>query len=397
MSNRRTGAVTTVDGETFVQTARGKPGFALLGPFTPYPAGSYSVTFNVVPEAGPATADGYCGWVDVAVDGARTRIAEKTNLFTDRLRRGRGQVMLPVNLNRRDWLRFRVYSAGTVPLRVSTEPKVSPHADNRYLPLLPLGAPAPNKFFKSHLSHLRGLYENGVEFGLGERTVANFGGLSFYICTADACQIVNGIFFGNMYNFSFTRNIFAIDIGMNIGLASLYMARDPRVVQVHAFEPFLVPFERAIENFALNPALAPKINPMQIGLGDANQTLDVHSDPEKTIGRSIKGLPTGVPETITVRDAAEVLPELVAKAKAQGCDVVIKVDCEGSEFSIFATLSKAGLLSEIRAFMVEWHKKGSTDGSQNEIVGPLIANNFMIFDRTNPNKASGMFYAARTD
>jgi FkbM family methyltransferase len=397
MLKRRTGLLSSVDGERFIQAERGEPGFVLLGPFKPYRAGSYSVTFNITPQSDEVGADGYCGWVDVADNGTRTRIIEKTNLFAERLRRERGQVMLPFNLDRPARLRFRVYSSGTVPLKVSTDTKVSPDSDNRYLPILPPEVQPPNKFFKSNFSRLRSVYENGVELGLGERIVARCGGLSFYICTADACQLVNGIFFGNMYNFSSMRNVLAIDIGMNIGLTSLYMAQDPRVVEVHAFEPFRVPFDRAIDNFGLNPALAPKITPINVGLGDANQTLHVRSDPERTIGRSIKGLLTGTPETITVRNTAEVFPGLIAKAKANGCDVVTKIDCEGSEFAIFDALKEARLLHEIRAFMVEWHKKGSKDGSQSDIVAPLIANNFMIFDRTNPNKASGMLYAVRTD
>ena len=71
--------------------------------------------------------------------------------------------------------------------------------------------------------------------------------------------------------------------------------------------------------------------------------------------RSTVAVAGGVPTNVSLKDAATMLRPVIEDAKARGLAVVVKVDCEGSEFAIFRSLAAAGLLSQIDAFMVEWH------------------------------------------
>jgi FkbM family methyltransferase len=395
IEKRRVASRPTVGGKAFVQTKSNKPGFAVVGPFNPYKPGTYSVAFRIVPDGDPVEGDGFCGWADI-VSAAPKTVLEKTNLFADRLRRDNGQVLLTFTLPRAARVRFRVYSEGALPMKIGPDPVVSSISTNGYSPILHPSVQVNNALFTKYFPRFRVMHENGIDIAIGERIVATCRGMSFYICSPDACQLAQGILYGNMYNFLSNRKALVVDVGMNIGLTALYLARDPGIAEVHGFEPFRVPFDRAIDNFALNPELSKKITPVNIGLGASNERLTVLADPEKTIGQSIQGFPTGKPEIITIRNAAEVFQELLSRAEKHGLEVVAKIDCEGSEFPIFESLTKSGVLPRIRAIMTEWHKKGSPDRSRKNIIAPLIGNNFMIFDRTKANQASGMLYAVRT-
>ena len=79
-----------------------------------------------------------------------------------------------------------------------------------------------------------------------------------------------------------------------------------------------------------------------------------------------------------------------------GLEIVVKMDCEGSEFPIFEDLEVRGLIGKIRIFMIEWHKWWSHDKTGFDLVRPLLANGFDILDQTNvANPHAGMIYAIR--
>ena len=74
-------------------------------------------------------------------------------------------------------------------------------------------------------------------------------------------------------------------------------------------------------------------------------------------------------------------------------DVIVKCDCEGSEFAIFRSLAAAGLLGRITACMVEWHAMFD-DRTQEDLIAPLRDNGFIVFDRSPPT-GNGFFYAVK--
>ena len=124
--------------------------------------------------------------------------------------------------------------------------------------------------------------------------------------------------------------------------------------------------------------------------------MTVLSQELNTIGVSVKGNSAGTPETIEIRDAAVELKPLIADTKNRGLGVVIKVDCEGSEFPIFEALEQNGLFKDIDALMIEWHKWWSADKTQYDLIAPLTKAGFFVFDRTQvANPHAGLLLAVR--
>ncbi len=391
------GSPITVNGETFIQTEKDQEGIALYGPYELYQPGIYSVTFCVMPDSDYA-GNTICGFADVA-SSYGTNVLERTNLFIDRLLQNDGRVVLHFELPEARELEFRVYSIGNSRLRVSTGMVASPIPAKGYCPVLTPDLGVSDEFFRNNFQHFRQIYENGGELQITTQgTIARFAEVSFYVRSPDDFQLITEIFIINEYNCDLEANVLAIDVGMNVGLTSLYMARNPRVIEVHGFEPFRNPFTRSLENFSLNPKLSRKITPYNTGLSSINQELSVLSNEDSTIGTSLRGRQTGDTEIITVRNATEIFKELISRAKSKNLEVIVKIDCEGSEFAIIESLAAAGLLKYIRVLMIEWHKWWSSEKSQRDIVGPLIEDNFVIFDRTMPsNPHAGMLYAVHSD
>ncbi len=176
------------------------------------------------------------------------------------------------------------------------------------------------------------------------------------------------IFFNDDYHFSPGKDSIVIDIGMNIGFASLYYALRDDVETVYAFEPMQSVYEKAKFGFQLNDC-SHKIIPHRFGLGDGNKELTVLHN-----GISISILqtdPSGIP--IQIKDAADVIGKIIADHP--GKRFVIKCDCEGAEQEIFRSLDKAHLLSAIDVIVMEYHY------SQDDVVIPILDKNQFVYFR----------------
>ena len=115
----------------------------------------------------------------------------------------------------------------------------------------------------------------------------------------------------------------------------MFFAKMPQVQTVYSFEPFKVRFTRAQKNFALNPSLSDKIRAEQIALAGKNEVVDGRVSKTETIGTSIRGVRGGdAADTIKIREASVVLRPILDQAVEDDLSIVVKLDCEGSEFAI---------------------------------------------------------------
>ena len=101
-----------------------------------------------------------------------------------------------------------------------------------------------------------------------------------HIFEGDGVLIAQEVFENGEYDFDIAEPAVVIDIGMNIGIASLYFASRDDVKAVYGFEPFKPTFDHAIDNFKINEKYSNKIHPQNCGLGceDKQLTFDYYSN-----------------------------------------------------------------------------------------------------------------------
>lgn len=228
--------------------------------------------------------------------------------------------------------------------------------------------------------------------------VAQVNGLNLgHIFEGDGVLIVEEIFSKDEYNFDIGTPAVVIDIGMNIGLTSLYFATRDDIKDVYGFEPFKPTFDHAMFNFRINKKYSKKIHPRNYGLGNENKelTFEYYS---KAPGRmsTVKTLDE-IPhnpkyetsqETVQIKDAAEEISDIIANHKDS--KIVIKCDTEGSEVEIFESLDAKGLVKNIEIIMLEYHFSYDT-----KIVEILKRNGFVIFKQKTVTLESGDFGVIR--
>ena len=302
------------------------------------------------------------------------------------------RVILPFSIERPGTLQFRLHSLGTHNFGVKYHRDVNIAGQTRE-------AVEHSQLYRANIPKFRKYSYLGAKITDDEDGISfEWLGIKCAIKSEEDLVIINDVLNLNSNKFAIGGESCVIDIGMNAGLASLYFARMPAVRAVHSFEPFSRPFARALTNFALNPELSAKIKPHQIGLSGKTEVLEVPVDPERTIGTSIRGRASGaVVDRISIQDATEALEPIVREASRKKQSIVVKMDCEGSEFGIFDSLEKSKLLRKINIFMIKCHKNWSPDKSNETLVQPLVANGFSVFDFNHmDNAGASLIYASRS-
>jgi FkbM family methyltransferase len=212
--------------------------------------------------------------------------------------------------------------------------------------------------------------------------VAAVSGLKLgHVFDGDGMVIVEEVFGNGEYHFDTGGRSVVIDIGMNIGLASLYFASRDDVECVYGFEPFKPTFDQALFNFRINPDCAEKIHPANYGLGSGEKqlTLDYCATVPGQMS-TVKHIDEThpwrkdrtKPVTVQIRDAAAEIGAILKQHPDK--KVVVKCDTEGAEKEIFERLDADGLLGAIDVVMLEYHF--SYDKPVCEILG---RNGYIIF------------------
>lgn len=244
---------------------------------------------------------------------------------------------------------------------------------------------------------LKKSYDCHFETNENQELVVNIEGLKALIKSEQDLEIIKEIFVQGVYNFICSQPLVVVDIGMNVGWASLYFALNDNVQQIYSFEPFKKTYEEALNNFALNPNLKEKINPFDYGIGGKDEVVTVEYDYDLKASVGVKGLPESmekksqgkkIKEDITIKSATDVLSPVFEKFS--DTDFMAKIDCEGSEYDILKCLEEANMLTRFKVIIMEWHEKGP-----DELVGYLNRANFTVFSRRPKSKNIGMIYAVK--
>lgn len=388
------------EGREFIATRKNEIGFILYGPYEAFGPGRYSLAIKAqIPPVDRASVsdDVVCCMVDIVSDFAATVIADR-QVFASSLKEDDATILLDFDLQDVKTLEFRCYSTGAAPLIVERRQEVVPRStDHLFSPILENDNDPHDEFFAANFRRFLDFHLKGAKISpRADGTIVSLFGISLKVRNIEDCQLIYEILIKNVYNFNTDGDVCVLDVGMNVGLASLYFAQLPSVKMVHSFEPFEPPFARAMLNFALNPELSTKISAHNFGLGKDTQTLSVLYDKEQTIGGSVRGRSNGENIEISIRNASEVFREILREAKQLGLQLVVKLDCEGSEFPILERLDEDGLLPEARIYLLEWHKWWSAEKTQAELISRFLRNGFDVLDHTDPfDPFAGGLYAIR--
>ena len=222
-------------------------------------------------------------------------------------------------------------------------------------------------------------------------------GITYPIASQANLSVVNELFFDNYYNISSGHSCVLLDIGMNVGYASLFFSSFPAVKKIYSYEPFEDTFRIAKQNFAINEPTSRKIQPFNYGISNYTGTVDVPmleggSVIASTEESFIKNhhIESNKSIQVKVRDITEVLTEI--KASNPGMYVALKIDCEGEEYNIFEAMHANNGFEKVIFFCIEWHFKGSA-----RIKELMQQHDFIVFDIPKSEEGEyGMIYGFRT-
>jgi len=245
----------------------------------------------------------------------------------------------------------------------------------------------------------RALKRAGVQFAnAGSDIIAQTPSFTVAVENEEELFILREVVATGVYNLHLSSaGAVVLDIGMNVGFASLQFAAQAQVGAVWSYEPVPATYGRALRNLERNRDLAVKISPHNCGLSDAAGEMTFDYSPHWRGAAGVNGLTPefrhyhrsdGVSRvTVKVRSASEVVRQL--RAKYQRAAIIVKMDCEGCEYRIIADLQREDLLRQVHVFLIEWHKYGPT-----ELVQALAGAGFDVLSLT-PGEETGMIYACR--
>jgi FkbM family methyltransferase len=244
----------------------------------------------------------------------------------------------------------------------------------------------------SHLLVIKKYFPELVLESHKEGVLASFNSIKLYIETSEEFFILKEVFVEKDYNLLSNEKFVVFDIGMNIGISSLFFGLKENVDKIYSFEPVTATYNQALYNFELNKANFNKVEAFNFGLGGCTRVEKVLYNSEAKGNCGIRLESSLVIDRdnaeeieITIKNISEILPDLLAKHTEQ--KKVLKIDCEGAEYEIVQKLHDANLLKDIDVLLIEWHDKGAKI-----LENLLIENNFRVISR-HLTSITGMIYA----
>jgi FkbM family methyltransferase len=225
--------------------------------------------------------------------------------------------------------------------------------------------------------------------------------IKFKISFFDSINALNEIFLEGLYYFQSRRSFVVMDIGMNVGVASLYFATLINSKKIYGYEPFRSTFDMALENFKLNPSISQKIIAHNYGLGDKTSDVEVPFSSPGFMGASTtssfieeqqKILNLGTRKALVhLKSISEELIKVLSENEGEA--LFVKIDCEGAEFEIVEHLKTNGLLEKISLAIIEWHFRDKF-----QIIHSLEDAGFLVFSQDREQGSPmGMIYAVNRD
>ena len=192
-----------------------------------------------------------------------------------------------------------------------------------------------------------------------------FNSIHLEVNTLEEAFILKELYNDNDYFFRLNKDIVLIDIGMNVGFTSLYLAKKEEVKYVYSYEPVEETYKMAETNFNYNTEIAKKIKTFNFGLGieDCSQEFIFSKEYKGSVGlrgtksSNIRHAKDTNTVNVTIKNASTTLEPIFLLHNDHF--FVCKMDCEGGEYKILNNLFSSNLIQKIGLFMIEYHDEGS--------------------------------------
>lgn len=215
--------------------------------------------------------------------------------------------------------------------------------------------------------------------------------ITFSCKTRSDFNVVQELYDTGVYHFRhFTEKYYVVDIGMNIGLTSLYFAGQENIIKVYGFEPFEITHKQAVRNISMNESfIQNKIATHRYGLGGQDETKYFNYNPDCSESMSTVGC--GVKcgeymEKVIIKDVSVVLQSILQEHIND--KAILKIDCEGSEYEILERLDQENLLRSFSVIMLELHIP-----EKNHVAEEILDRNGYRYFEISGNDTLGFIYA----
>lgn len=252
-------------------------------------------------------------------------------------------------------------------------------------------------FFDGYSKYCWKFLDNGFQFVFEQNEMfVKINELTIKVETLEELYIINEVFIENMYRIESKSDYIVFDIGMNVGITSLYFSQFDNIKAIYGFEPFKPTFECANVNVMLNKKYTSKIHLSNVGLSNADKSINLSFDPQNKGNVGIKNVgiyegDTKQLEQIELKQASTSLQKIINEHP--GNKIIVKLDCEGSEYDIIENLESASMLPAFNIFMIEWHKMDGYKSRLNNLIASLKKNGFVVFTIGSFDSEIGMIYA----
>lgn len=171
------------------------------------------------------------------------------------------------------------------------------------------------------------------------------------------------VFIDGLYNFSpaTTKPIKIIDIGSNIGLASLDFLSRLNVSEMHLYEPMAPTMDWAKRNFKYNKTSHLNILEFNtIGLSNKSEKFNIEYSYKYNGSVGMSGLELDQKHDIVIETMQlENVIDVFNKLNFNDTYNILKIDCEGAEYGILNELIASQYLDKFSYVIIEWHNIGN--------------------------------------
>jgi FkbM family methyltransferase len=251
-------------------------------------------------------------------------------------------------------------------------------------------------FFEGYSKYCWKFIDAGLLFVFeGKNMFVKINELTIKIETLEELFIINEVFLENMYRVESKAEYVVLDIGMNVGITSLYFSQFDNIKKIYAFEPLKPTFTCANANLILNKKYSPKVQAFNFGLSNKAQNIEVSFDPinKGNVGiknAGITALSQKNVELIELREASKVLRQI--SEENPSTRFLVKLDCEGSEYDIFENLFSASMLPLFKIFIIEWHNMVGYKERLHNLINAFKECNFQVLTVGSLYNGTGMIY-----